>query len=951
MSFVSSTDQRPVYLDNTGNPMVSGKLFYTSGVESSLKTVYSDIIGTEAFNPQILGNDGRTFTEIYLGEGRYKVFAYRFEGIDPIIEPFTGPSWVFDHSWEEDGVEAVDPAVITIATVGTIAELEAVNPNIYTRCNVLGYYTEGDLYPRFYEWDALDNQAGNLGTVIKHITSSTGCWKLVIGETAVTDVRIFGVIPGTEGPHNGGISSASMWVQNTIGAPNTLYFPQGEYRVSGNSTAIFNCGFKTDPNVNFLNINASTTYTLQISGDYDIAGITPLKSGVSAGDIGLIFSKLGNNMSVRASWWGLVTGIPSTLGVLTTGNLLHTLFGSIPPSYTVVIDARLNISGLQSDLVIPNKLLFVGNGRINNLQTTHTIEFIAPGSIQNATSATATGKAPTVRGCLSTGTGDFQHFKFTNYTTIRSNWFADDIGSGNTIELQKLFSIATPALITEGTKFIFDHPVNLFGSSSIDGASIGKVVFERELGIVSKPVASSSHVIMPTSNFGSEYFIASNNIWPLQNVTKLSNFCPIGATNIEQTTAFGRAFQCACNSGGILDLGGTTVLLTSTIGLGATSNGCIIRNGSLQPQASFPIFTMNLSLERLIFYNVTISGQSVSPLIQVSSGATIGQLGIDFCTYACSSASAIKVTGSGIISSLDIGRSLILATNIVNAPVVGNIIQANIHDNTQLIGDFLTDGCQAIITGNNITGKATGSASIGIWQYSCSQSAITSGNHFYQCDLQIMDNEGVIDAVVTGNQFESTLTKFSRILYKSRTIGSYFAGAVVSGNSWTGTTVAGTKMITVNPTPAPYAINAWNDKWNNKAFAMPESPNKYFRHDICITDNTSEGSNMIVPCTRGAISNAVVSAGSNTTSRRIYPDLNVGMFYMQGSGDASLKYLNAIPNYASGSTTYMRMEGYDPIIHTLSNRDYFTIVTTETTGTITGWSIDVELYAGAPYTV
>lgn len=949
MPFVPSTDKRPVYLDSLGQPLASGKLLYTSGLVADLKTVYSDPGGTEALNPQDLGADGRTPTEIFLGTGAYTVYAYRFEGVDPTIEPFPGPTWVEDHRWEDFGLESVDPSVISVATVATIAELAALDPTAYTRANVLGYYAEGDLYPRFYEWDAFDNQAGNLGTVIKNGTSSNGCWKTVIGESSVVDCRIFGAFAGRVTPCNANIAAATSWVQSTAGAPASVYFPQGTYKVSGNDTAIFNCGIKTDPGVYFHNTVADTTYVLQINGTFDIAGTAPFKAGTSLGAVTLTFSGAGNDLTVRSAWWGLVANEPVQHN--TVGAKLLTIFASVPESYTVIMDARVDINSLSSDLVIPNRLVFTGNARLNNNQSTHTVQFIAPGSIVNQTTVTATspaGMAPTVRGIL---TGVLWKYKFTNYGEVRSNWFANDTGSGNTINLLPLFSSDALDNFSVGTRFVFDHPTNVFGTggeydTSLVAANLANLVFEHELGVVTRadPVRTTQ-VMFPYNNFSPGYFVASDKVMPVQPITRLSNFYPPGATDTVKTVGFGRALRCAVYSGGVLDLGGESISLTSTSTL-ATGPGCTVRNGTLIPLSAAPVITVNVAVDRLLFFNVTVEGDVASPLIQVSSGATIGQLGMDYCTYACSATttSMIKTTGTGSIAFLDIGSSVITTDTIINTTNAGGILRANIHNNPGLSGDLITDGCCLIAEGNYITGGP-----LAMWQYSCTDSAIFSNNRLYACDLRVMDNGGVIDAVVTGNQFESTTGHYCRIALYSRTGGTYFGGATITGNSWIGVAPSTVRAgILAYPTPKPYAQSNAGvlDKWNNKYYAqIPDLANAaYHEHRICIKDNTSSHANMLIPTTSGAVPNFT------TPGDRFYFDQNPAIFYMLGSSSPSLNYLNVVPRYTYGETHHLRYEGCGADIVMLNNRDYVALMFSNATGVaVDGYAGEIELYSGTSY--
>ena len=879
--FVSSTDKRPVYFGSDGLPLRNGSIaYFEHGSTTTPKTVYTDAARTvAALNPQILGIDGRTPTEIYLGEGAYTIQSFMFGSV------------THDNRWDDYGIVPETATSITnITNVATIAALAAIDTSLFQRAYVLGYYSEGDLYTRYYEWVTGDTQAGNGGTVIKRGSGGAGSWILRLGNTDVLDVRIFGAIAGGSTPRNGSIHQAEAQIAANKFLPQTLYFPQGTYCVAGNDTQYLNCITKLDLGVYFSNKAISTTYTLKFMNTFKILGTAPLKAGFSPGTVTIQFLNDTDNSEVNLAWLGVVNTSSDQ------GERLRIAVASVNANYTLYCDSRVTISVLTQDFSIPNTIRFEGTGGFILNQFAHYIEFVGSGRIINDTSVTYYSNPPVHRGVLfqgpAIGSSAYSYLKFTNYEEIRSSWFADDVGDGNTIPLDYLFINANgqnsgTVVITQNTPFIFDHPVSLFSNLGTSQLMTANVIFKHEYGLVSKKTGSG-HVWLTNSDFGNEYIFGTNGFIVACDKALIPWWIPPSATTDQLTNAWVSGINSALHSGSILELCGRNLTINLPATTSGTSLGCKVQNGFLSMSVNYPAVQVSSSIPRLDFFNVNvISSANNAPLVSVSSGGSVDSLTVESCDFSsyystALSASLVEVLTGGSVTYCDISRCHIEAGYIVSAE--SGMSNLNLHDNHNLVGDLLTDYCCVRLNNNKITGGV-----VGKYQLSCVDSGLIEENRFYQCDLFILDNAGFIDAIVSGNQFESTDKKYSRVIYEARTVNTVFAGAICSENSWTGSVTTPFTAVSFTPNEQGIAGVGIQSMWSN-CFSTT-----MLSHKICMTDNASAKANIYVPCTRGSVQNPKIRPISDVRAFMDFYDNN-GIFCLPYSlSPDSFREINVSP--------------------------------------------------------
>lgn len=976
MAYVPSTDKRPVYLDSLGQPMASGKLVYTDTATIPVaKTIYVDTLDTEGANPQDLDASGRTATEIFLDTGDYRVTAYRFTGVDPIVEPFPGPTWVLDHSWLEEGRAVVGPVDPTsILNVPTMAALALVDPVLYQRVNVLGYYEEGDVGPRFFEWDPNNALNGNLGTIVKYGTSTLGSWVHSIGNTDHIDVRVFGALPGGIVARNSNIAAACYYISNGGGSPRSLYFPSGTYAVAGDTLQYFNCPVRIDAAVYFRNVAPATTYSLQFNSSFDISKTDAFCSGLSAPGsvVDLVFAGTGiDDPTVRDCWWhfGPKTSVDNY-------ELFNRIVTQVPVGYTIVTTGRYSfVTSIPASIVVPQHLRFEGMGRIESDLHTQYVEFVGTGGITNNTWITAPGQLQTVRGVLLPGSSGTQQFKFTNCPEVRSSWFATDNGDQKTLDLCKAVLACGDA--TPGTKFVFDHPRNVFSSTGLLAEQGMNYVFAHESGVVERSgTTPTSQVVMTNCDFGGEYFISGPGFVVGGQVNNISNWVPPAPTAADINKAWKYSLESALTLDGILDLCGNSVPLSDTTVLNrANMASALVRNGTLTLDNNYTILSIAGAIDTLRFENVTVSSTANTPLVQVTTGGSIEKLILEQLQFNSSGSACdmIVTSGSGTIGVLDIGHCVTSCSNVVNA--LTGILNINVHDNGSLTGDLITDQCCVLASNNKITGGA-----YGMWKMACYDSVVVTGNRFYQCDLWIYDKEGTVDAVVNGNQFESTDTKWSRIIYYARTINTHFTGAIATGNSFTGSLTTGMVAIMVGSPDVmgyEYTQGQKANYWSNRR--MVDFGYTPLKHQICLTGNTSSNINIIVPVTRGPVpggymdelgnNSLVYTLGADEHDLGFYFSQNPGVFYLPGSDPedtiSSLVVtpiymtsidgtpLTAIPMFMARDVQIRcwDLNTNDDVVYTRYNC-HFATTGTETKIAVAStrtWGMNICLYSGQPF--
>jgi hypothetical protein len=239
-----------------GLPM-EGALYFMEPDSSSAKAIYSDKDRTVALsNPVFLDEYGRPSSVVFLGEGDYKVGHFQYTGNGDM-----------NNDWEDQDIrptvfslveteyqEGIDPALAIgdghMFSVESIAELCAIPPTSYSRVVVNGYFERNDAPSRLFTWVEGSVAVTNLGTIFQStLTGYNGRWIMQTEDKGIIDIRTFGVIPERDMNIFGYLNSALNWINSASCKASTLYFPSGNYKLSGGSFA-FKCAVKFGDNNN-----------------------------------------------------------------------------------------------------------------------------------------------------------------------------------------------------------------------------------------------------------------------------------------------------------------------------------------------------------------------------------------------------------------------------------------------------------------------------------------------------------------------------------------------------------------------------------------------------------------------------------------------------------------------------------------------------------------------------
>ena len=343
---ISFTDQKPVFIDFLGCPASFAKVdFYEVGTTTP-KIVYTNAALTvEAENPQILGADGRTENQIFMGYGVYTCDVSRFIG-DNILEAEPG-DWAPDNQFDLQGL-SLAPTSESTPSVPTIAGLKALDPAVYGAAIVTGYYAAGDCGARTFYWSALNADSENLGTIVASSVSATGRWLYM--PATIVDIREFGAIPGGQNC-NGAIAQCESWCNALTGHPVTMYAPRGTYTVSGALSQPIRVPIKIDNGVTFINDSAATDYKINISSYYDIQISGALQSIHSIGTSGFKFSGTSGGV-VESKWLGVDSAC------------MNRFIADVDPSYTFRVSALIDTTLVTTGGTKTCSLLFAKTGSI-----------------------------------------------------------------------------------------------------------------------------------------------------------------------------------------------------------------------------------------------------------------------------------------------------------------------------------------------------------------------------------------------------------------------------------------------------------------------------------------------------------------------------------------------------------------------------------------------------------
>ena len=875
MSFVASTDKWPIILDSAGNPLSWGKLYYTQVDTVSVpKAVYSDILRTTAFPGAIVscGASGRTSAQVFLGVGEYTVIAYRFAGTDPLTaEP---QDWVLDNQWKEYGL--ADPTALRTSvytTVDTIADLRLVNPDNIPNVRVLGCYAFDDMFPRTYHFVAQPyTPIDNGGTWITG--TYPGYWRLAIGDTDVTDCRIFGIFADS------GEDQANRIYQmhNAINGsehPQRIYFPPGVYMLENiGASAYWPCPAVFEHGAQFTTPNSVAITINTAKGTENRSNMAFCASG-STSNISPSF-KWG--AVVKPRWWHRVVDGADW------GRAWECMIACTDIRDTVHVAENIDINTIAPNTSMYNPIYFSGSGSISLNGAGYILTFKGPGSITVAP------------GCVGPLRGTYRNlFRFVGYHSIRTSWFENPGVPGYSVDMSPLI-IAFNNVATYGCKCIFDLPNTLF-DSSLPASNASNFVFTSDGGTAY--AASGMLVHLPRSEFGSACALQGYG-FILGTATYVKNFIKSGATALERSASYHHALYSAINGSGELDLCGRTLEIQDTYNMafGGPTPRLLIHNGTLKPLGALSVLrVLSGTCTRVSLENLVVVGGNGSSVV-ATVGGTVTQLYLKNVKYTAEAgvlSSAMVRCWGGSFDKVNLHNSHCVASHVVKT-LAGELYGLNISNCSYLEGDLAVDNCCILANNNKI---ATIAGADHTWSFSCYESAVITGNRFYQTGLDIKDNGAGIDAVVYGNQFENTDAIRTEVKFIARTPLTQFMGANVYGNSFTGALTTDHVVIT-------------RGVEGTGAFADKTAVAKY--HRMCLTANQGGDDHTLVPLTRGtpAKGRSHVSVGDGMSQYQTSVDLvvlsaNPCIFFIPNSYDAGTVHsVDADRNRLNGDTRVQR---------------------------------------------
>ena len=826
MSFVTFYDANPVIIDDLGLPLQGRLQFYSIGT-TTLKGIYQDLVGTSALNPQFTDSTGKLQNQIFLGVGDYTVYYQRYLGSD-ISQMYTAPDVDFITFKQEQipGATALptnsSPNTIT---VNTIADLRNVDPAYYNTVTVIGYYTSGDkITPRTYTWNALSISNDNFGTIIKGTVQNSGRW--LMNEPEEMDVRYFGIFPnGT--PYNSNLAALNSWVTGSVSTCKSIRFPTGNYTFASNSF-IFTTKVIIEQNTKFINSSSSGTLDLHFQGDYDIQTISALVLNAAAlNTVRVYFDGVQGdiNHQVKSCWYGnwqdYANGDQLTLSAI--GQRVGT-------KYDLYITNTLYILSGTSTLVNDN--VFISNG--GTLVNRGGILQFSGCNVSNLT---------TFAGITTATSGSFINYQFIN-STVRSSCF---YGVGIQIPL-------TCQQNSTNSTFIFDSDVVIASFTDIGGFR-----FKRESGIMS---SNTTEVYAVFNTFdlpcGQRAFSETAYIGLKNQETHVEYFY-----NTNSNNALYSAIRCALFGNGILNLNTKEWAVNVNNNIKNSGNGTVlIKNGIINAGASITVMNVQCGLFEVRFDDVNFYTNSSAALLRVDNAGSITRVSFENC-FVTSNGTVFGTANGGTILFFNVRNCYVHAQYLLNEISTG-VDEIFITNNYDLTCDLIAYESKPLVSNNYIAGNGPTRR----WEIKNKNSAIINGNRFYQCDLYLRDNAGTIDHVVTSNQFESTNSKWSRIVFNATSSETKFVGANISNNSFIGS-------------PSNLTCILAQGSFSTSA-----------DHHMLITNNSGDTVDKIIPMTKGTIFQAQIDKNLHYW---MYFSQNPNIFYIPGTYP-NVKYVN-VQNY------------------------------------------------------
>jgi hypothetical protein len=905
MTFISFADQWQVLIDDQGNPLI-GRLQFLDYATSEPKNVYEDInLSTVAENPQYTDITGKLEHQIFLGTGDYKVRFERYIGTGNMKDPDQADD---DSLWNAFKTEVISGLATSDSILGenvliinTIAELRSVDTENYTTVTVLGYYSRFDnIAPRTYVWSENDTRVDNFGSIIQRTGQNTGRWNML--EPEEMDSRYFGIFPSLTTTYNSQLTALISWLTSQYCTCKSIRFSTGTYSfVTGTFT--FLKKLILEPDVKFA-IIGSSTLNININGNYDIQSVNPLIANTAALDNVIISfngSKNAINRVVKSEWYG--NWSDSTNG---------------DSASLIAMSSRVG----KHYLIQFGTTYYMTSGKATFYQD---IEFIngsiaaKGGEVIFSNNKVTSPEVIAVRLTTATG-GNYNAFSFTSGAEVRSSLFDSTA-----------FQTTLAGIQTNSTEanFIFDSDVAFTGVfTDNDGFT-----YFHEKGIISTQTADAyakfNTFILPSRQvFGYNSWIGLKN-----QDTKIIYFLPSDPTQTEQENAFYSTLRCALHGNGVADMCGinpeinavsTDTRLTSEDNIDILE----IRNSTVTVTAAITLIDVYCSifqvrLKDFYMYDPATAG---STLISCGSGGSISTLIFDNVTIVNSNGAgeAIKTVDGGTISNVEVTNSHIRNGWLINEVTVSDygVQQVNIHNNKNLWCGFRARNAKPIISENYIQGNTAAK----YWEVKANYSAIISNNRFYECDLYLLDNGGRIDHVVTGNQFESSNAKWSRIIIKAETANTIISGLIANENSFIGN--VDTQFVAIS------CEGSYSSDWVYETTQLTSASSEIFNayssiHKAIVKNNSSSNRYIIVPSTEGIFAQSFVLFEAalddydiRTFTKAIPFDNQV--FYIPGATHNFQTDLSVIGKYGNNSNEFASQLNYMKYIPAGSFGDYRT---------------------------
>jgi hypothetical protein len=862
---ISFIDPWAVLIDDLGNPLVGRVNFYDIGT-SELKNVYK-AGGVAAENPVYTDSTGKLEYQVFLGVGDYTASFERYIGTASNMKAIgvaDDPMQWFKYK-EADltgGAVTSDVANSSI-TVNTIDELRLVDTALYNQCTVIGYYAANDNIPsRTYIWNGAITSTDNYGTIIQRTGQSVGRWQMQQPEEM--NVKYFGIFPGSF-TYNSQLSALIVWM-STYGLNRSIRFGTGTYTFLA-GTFNFITKVILEQNVKF-NISGTRTLNINFNADYDIQTVNPLVINTNAltnviVSFGATNASL-NNQIVKSTWYGnwsdSVNGDDASINAMEA---------RVHSGYTIHADATYY---LKSMVNINHNTVF-NNG-----------QYIAKGGIINFNIVDLSNIGTGTPLITSTG-GAWTNYRFIG-STVRASCF---YGYPNLyLDCQTNSSNST---------FIFDKSVTFTGQFMDNGG----FRYVHNYGIIStqsaEVYAQFQRIECNNNMFGSVCYVAINN-----QPTKITWFMPNSYSQSQGQTALINATRCAMMGSGHLDLCNKNITVTAgfdILGTNPDNTSFSITNGRITTTADLTLLTFKypctkLEIKDILYYAPSNNTTFLTVEKDGIVNATIGDLIIrDSKFYLSLSSIMIQTINAGNIVTLKMdnnevtmdGGWMLANPTLTNCFLTNNKIKAQVtaQNSYAKVSNNEFDGCDRI-------------------DFTCNNSLIINNNRLYKTDLRIHANGAVIDAVVTGNQFESTNDKYSRIIIQSEALGTIIKGCVITGNGFTGDVTSTMLAIMFEGT--------FSSDW---VYTDVDSVRYgYSSVHICnVVGNTSSHKNIKVPTTKGMVRAPVDGLNGQSTSAigvnswRYYMPIDANkIFYIPGSTYAVSTVPVGLVGLGNGSVQY-----------------------------------------------